>query len=168
MIGGRFGGITNKGYRPDYQYNDYNPRREKKQDEDRPKKTESRRKEKPKKEEDSDDNEAEEYKKKVRNKAKKSTKEEPVKKQPKPAPNKQLLDVFDFDEGESAGMPSNLGGQTKNPLPSGNDFGTFAAAPSNTFEDFWSQPAAAPQVQQPAKTSYQQPDPFGCNTVIKS
>lgn len=166
MIGGKYGGISNKGYRSDYNYSDYN-RREKKQDEERTKKSESRRKSK--KEEDSDDNEAEEYKKKVRSRVKKdtknSTKEEPPKKQSKetkPAPSKQLVDLLDFDEGGVGALPSNLGGQNANVLQNDSDFGNFASAPSNALEDFWSQPVAAPQPVVTQKANH-----FECNGVNK-
>jgi len=168
MIGGKYGGISNKGYRSDYNHSDYSHKREKKQEEERSKKSESKRK--PNKEKDSDDNEAEDYKKKVRSRAKNatkdSTKEEPPKKQPKeklpkPAANKQLVDLLDFDEDKSAVLPSSLGGENENVISSDNDFGNYASAPSNALEDFWSQPVIA---SQPVRT--QKVDPFDCNEEL--
>eukprot|EP00826_Nyctotherus_ovalis_P002205 TRINITY_DN1041_c0_g1_i6.p2 TRINITY_DN1041_c0_g1~~TRINITY_DN1041_c0_g1_i6.p2 ORF type:complete len:176 (-),score=70.27 TRINITY_DN1041_c0_g1_i6:48-575(-) len=47
--GGKYGGISNKGYRSEYHHSEYKPRKEKPYEE-RTKKTESRRKEKPKNE----------------------------------------------------------------------------------------------------------------------
>lgn len=167
IIGGKYGGISNKGYRSEYHHSDYRPKKEKPYEE-RTKKTESRRKEKPRKE-DSEEDDAEEYKKKVKGRAKR-TEEEPKKKQTKPEPNKQLVNLLDFDDGDAGKLPSTLGGQQANILPADSDFGNFTSAPAtsnagsvrtNAMEDFWSQPAPVPQ---PAKAWNQQLDSFQCSS----
>eukprot|EP00826_Nyctotherus_ovalis_P002202 TRINITY_DN1041_c0_g1_i48.p1 TRINITY_DN1041_c0_g1~~TRINITY_DN1041_c0_g1_i48.p1 ORF type:complete len:321 (-),score=95.26 TRINITY_DN1041_c0_g1_i48:50-1012(-) len=167
--GGKYGGISNKGYRSEYHHSEYKPRKEKPYEE-RTKKTESRRKEKPKNE-DSEEDDVEEYKKKAKTRTKR-TEEEPKKKQTKAEPNKQLVNLLDFDDGDAGKLPSNLDEQQANMLPTDSDFGNFTSAPAvsntsggaktNAMEDFWSQPAPAPQ---PAKAWNQQLGSFQCNPL---